>query len=147
MILSPGVNVVTVPSVVVEVVSVVVMPGSLVVVFSVVVVLVCAKANGAINAHVRLRIVRFIMFLSFVCELTLPKVRIAGSVRTAHDECRRYALDRSRRQRIQSRVKKIDDWPHSNLGYPSDPCSFGAKRVSSIYRSPFTARTAGRRGP
>ena len=41
---------------------------------------------------------------------------------------RRAKLDPLRRQRIQSRVKKIDDWPHCNLGYLSDPCSFGAKR-------------------
>jgi hypothetical protein len=84
----PGVKVVTVPS---EVVVVVVVWdetafGSVVVVFSVVVVLVCAKASGAINAQARLRIVLFMVFPSFVFELPLPEIRVAGNVWTALEE-------------------------------------------------------------
>src|SRR5204863_1194918 len=85
------------------------MPGALVVVFSVVVVLVCAKANGAINAQARLRIVLFILFPSFcLFELTLPRLfglQAASGRFSTH--VRRKKLDSLMRQPIHSYARKI----------------------------------------
>ncbi len=62
MIVLPGVNVVTVPDAVVDVVLVsVVVVGCVVVVCSVVVVLVCANASSAISAQARVMMVFFII--------------------------------------------------------------------------------------
>src|SRR3954468_7760679 len=92
----PGSKVVTVPSV--EVVVVVVLDsdvtGFFVVDDSVVVVLVWAKANGAIAAQARIRILFFILVPSYGCCVPLP-----GSVLQAVPEALKAERCRSRLDR------------------------------------------------
>src|SRR3954469_25337558 len=98
----PGSKVVTVPSVEVVVVVDSDVTGFFVVDDSVVVVLVWAKANGAIAAQARIRILFFILVPSYGCCVSTARICSPSSPGGAQAERCRSRLDRARAARIQS---------------------------------------------